>query len=1048
MYCLGKVYESLISPYIETNKSMIPMYSSVTGSVIPGPAFLDAAYWRRNLESPVLYRGAVEALLEKTMSDHVIFIEVGPHSVLSGITKQIFSDRKGMLHYIPTLFKDADTSSCLLKAAGMMHLFNYCLDFRRINGTGETLVDLPVYPWHYTSVNWKESRVSREWRFRKYPQHELLGCRMLESSNLEPAWRNILHLDNVPWLHDHKVFGETTFPFAGFIAIVNEAMRQISGSIDCTLSDVYIQTPLILDVSAGIEIITSLKPIRLSTTVDSEWYEFTIASYDGRTWTKHSVGKARAGRHRPEEPNDTKHLPRCVSTDACYRAFQALGLQYGPCFRKLENITADPMSCTATATVCNEPAQDECKYNIHPTAVDQCLQLLSVAGSRGRAREATKLYLPTFVEKVYVGQGGPLLHIEASISSPAANQPLGDATILFEGQLVASMQGALMVPVTGSELRKDSDSGVPLGSYMEWLPDISLNPLEQLLGAFPRRGTQKYDLEDLPILSLLEIAQQVGRTSPSVPYLQRYIELLQKQSTSLETPHRAEVHTDALLHSRHNLVERFRHDVQPGSLAKLNKNVVEHYTDILQGTVDPLMILRQEDGLAVLYESFFHNEGLCNFFALLRHSKPVLKVLEVGAGTGGATAYVLKAFLSEGGKWLYSQYMCTDINWSFLNRAKDVFKDHKGFEFKTLDICMNPNEQGFELQSYDLVIASNVLGAVANLHEALQNMKSLLAPGGYLLIQEFDAMAPSSLCITGLLPDWWGDRGDFYTPCICPEKWTEELSNAGFKGLSKYMSLNSTSLTGSFTQVASVPYGEDNSGENVVLLGPQNHPWAQQVAKALLKCGYTVSWGSLEGTMSENQTVISLLDLEGPFFKNMNEKRLDDFKLLVASSARILWVTRSLQIACDDPDYGLVLGVSRTIKREEGPYFGTFEIDNFDENAAAALLRVHEKFCQQYHAKGMTDLDYEFALYEGIVHIGRYQWTSLTDRLFVDTEIDQPTRLAVSSYGSLNSLHWASDAEVPQILAVDEVEIEINFVGLNFRVCNISLAGFESHSNN
>ncbi|KAB8239114.1 uncharacterized protein BDW43DRAFT_319357 [Aspergillus alliaceus] len=1042
MHSVGEVYENLISPYIETNKSMIPMYSSVTEGIIPKPAFLDAAYWRRNLESPVLYRGAVEALLKRTERDHVICIEVGPHSVLSSIIRQIFNDRKEILHYIPTLLRDADTSNCLLKTAGIMHLFNHRLDFRRINGPGDTLVDLPAYQWHHTSVGWKESRVSREWRFRKHSQHELLGCRMLESSDLEPSWRNILHLNKVPWLNDHRVFGDIVFPCAGFIAIVNEAVRQISGSADCTLSDMAIQTPLVLPISSGIEIITSFKPIRLTTTVDSVWYEFTIASYDGRSWTKHCVGKARAGKDRPEEPKEIKHLPRWVSTHTCYQVSQALGLQFGPHFRKLQNITADPMSCTASATVCNESAQDGCTYSIHPTVIDQCLQLLSIAGTRGRLREATKLYLPTFVESVYIAQGGPLLNIEASIDNPTASHVLGNATAAFEGQVVVSMKGALMTPVAVSE--SSEGSGVPLASYMEWRPDISLNPPEQLFGALPRIEAQTHDLEMLSTISLQQLARHVGSINTSIPYLKNYVGLLQKKSTELQAPGRAEIHTDALPEALQKLVDSFPHDSHLGSLAKMHKDIVDHCADILQGSVDPLIIARQEGGLNTLYESIYQNEELCRFFGLLRHLNPVLKVLEVGAGTGSSTTYILKTLLSEQGKMHYSQYTCTDISWSSLNRAKDLFKDHKGFEFKALDISVDPTEQGFESQAYDLVIASNVIGAVANISGAVQNMKSLLAPGGYLLLQEFDAMVPSSLCITGLLPDWWNDKGDFYAPCICPERWTEELYNAGFKGVSKDMSLNRTSLPCSLIQVANLPYGKDNLGEHIILLGPQSNSWAQSVAGALKNDGHTVTWGSLDGKMSEGQTVISLLDLDGPFFRDIGEKRLDSFKLLVASSARILWVTRSLQIACDDPDYGLVLGVSRTIKQEEGSYFGTFEIDKFDENAVSALLRVHEKFCQQYHAKGTTDLDYEFALHEGMIHIGRFRWTSLTDQLFSDSRVGLPIKLSVSSHGSLNSLYWASDTNTHSILGVDDVEVDISFVGLNFRDVMIAL-GIMAH---
>ncbi|KAE8310676.1 hypothetical protein BDV41DRAFT_590299 [Aspergillus transmontanensis] len=1031
MHCLGEVYERLISPYIETNKSMIPMYSSVTEDIIPNPGFLDAAYWRRNLESPVLYRGAVEALLERTVRDHVICIEVGPHSVLSSTIRQIFRDRKELLHYIPTLLRGADASSCLLRAAGMMHLFNHSVDLRRINGLGETLVDLPVYPWHHKRVDWKESRVSREWRFRKHPRHELLGCRMLESSDLEPTWRNILHLKNVAWLEDHRVFGDVVFP-----------LRQISGSDDCTLSNMQIQTPLVLQISSGIEILTFLKPIRLTTTVDSVWYEFTIASYDGRSWTKHCIGKARAGKYEPDEPKGVNDLPRCVSPHTCYRAFQAVGLQYGPHFRKLQNITADPMGCTASATVDNERAQYGCTYSIHPTAIDQCLQLLSVAGSRGRAREATKLYLPIFVESVYIAQGGPLLHMEASIDNPMSSHVVGYATAAFEGQAVVSMKGAVMAPVTGSELNEDS--GAPLASYMEWRPDVSLNPPEQLLGTFPKMVTSKHDLEMLSILTAQRIIRQAGSINPNVPYLRKYLELLEMESIEFEAPGRAEIPTDTLLDTHQTLVDSFPGDHQMQSLAKVHQNVVNHLPDILRGCIDPLTIVTQEGGLNTLYESFYRSEGLCEFFALLRHSNPVLKVLEVGAGTGGSTTYVLKAFLTQGDKKHYSQYTCTDKSWSCLNRATEVLKDHKGFEFKVLDVSVNPTEQGFESQSYDLVIASNVLGAVANISGALQNMKSLLAPGGYLLLQEFDAMIPSSLCITGLLPDWWNDKRDFYKPCICLSRWTKELYNAGFKGLFKDMPLNRTSFPCSFTQVVHVPYGDDTQGQHIVLLGPQRNPWAKQVAKAFQNSGHTVSWGSLDGKISGSQTVISLLDLDGPFFRDMSEKELDSFKNLVASAARILWVTRSLQIRCDDPDYGLVLGLSRTIKREDGPYFGTFEIDQFDENAVAALLRVHEKFCQQYYAKDTADLDYEFALHEGIIHIGRFQWTSLSDQLLAESEIGLPTKLAVSSYGSLNSLYWAAYTDPHNILGADDVEVDISFVGLNFRDVMIAL-GIMAH---
>ncbi|KAB8261609.1 hypothetical protein BDV32DRAFT_137194 [Aspergillus pseudonomiae] len=1043
MLCLGEIYENMISPYIVPQQSMTPMYSSVTEGIVPSPAFLDATYWRQNLESPVRYLGAVEALLERPGMDHVLFIEVGPHSVLSSITRQIFNDRKEVLHYIPTLLKDGDASSCVLKTAGLMYLFNHCPDFQSINGPGEVVVDIPPYPWHRTSINWKESRVSREWRFRKYPQHELLGCRMLECSDLEPSWRNILNIRNIAWLYDHRVFGEVFFPCAGYIAIVNEAMRQISGSVECTLRNVCIQTPLVLQMSTGVEIMTSFKPVRLTTTVESMWYEFTIASYDGKSWTKHCVGKARPGTDEPEESKIIKPLPRSVSIDTCYQAFQAIGLQYGPRFRKLRRITADPMSSIASATVCNKPVLHECTYTVHPTTIDQCLQLFSVAGCRGRGREAKKLYLPAFIERVYIGQGGPMLQVEASISSPVTNHGLGDATAVFEDKVVVSLRGALMIPVAG--MKPSEESGVPLASYMEWRPEISLSLPLKFSRKEPEMESRIRILEKLSNLSLLQILKVAGSTSPSVPHLQKYPELLRRATAAVKALGRGDISTDPVHVTREKLFESLHHDDQLRSYAELNQNVVNHCTDILNGSVDSLTVLGQEGGLHTLYETFYYNNELCNFFTLLHHSNPMLRILEIGAGTGGSTTYILKALLSENGRRPYSQYMCTDISSSFLDRTREAFKDHKNTEFQLLDIAVEPSEQGFQSQSYDVVIASNVLGAIADLSGALQNVKSLMAPGGYLVIQEFDSMIANSLCITGLLPDWWDGNGEFYAPSVSPASWNTELHKAGLKEVVGDMPLRSTSLPATTTIVASVA-DQERKGGSVVILGPQDNAWAQEVACALRNSGHTVNWGTLNGQVSPTDTVISLLDLNGPFFKGMDENSLSEFKGLVGSSERILWVTKSLQITCDNPDYGLVLGVSRTIKRERGHYFGTFEIDKFDSNAVRALLRVFNKFCQQYHAKDTTDLDYEFALHEGVIHVGRFQWTSLTEKLFSDSAIGLPTKLAVSSPGSLNSLQWTPDGTMTGILGADDIEVDIHYVGLNFRDVMIAL-GIMGHEN-
>jgi SAM-dependent methyltransferase len=80
----------------------------------------------------------------------------------------------------------------------------------------------------------------------------------------------------------------------------------------------------------------------------------------------------------------------------------------------------------------------------------------------------------------------------------------------------------------------------------------------------------------------------------------------------------------------------------------------------------------------------------------LTHSKPNLRVLEVGAGTGASTRTILKDLAPSDERILYSKYTFTDISAGLLFAAKENFKTFPNMEYATLDISQDPAEQGFE----------------------------------------------------------------------------------------------------------------------------------------------------------------------------------------------------------------------------------------------------------------------------------------------------------------------------------------------------------------
>ncbi|GLB09061.1 hypothetical protein AtubIFM57258_004972 [Aspergillus tubingensis] len=63
--------------------------------------------------------------------------------------------------------------------------------------------DLPNYQWNHSVKYWHESESSHDWRFRKFPYHDLLGSKILGSPWTNPTWKYVLRLSDISWLRDH-----------------------------------------------------------------------------------------------------------------------------------------------------------------------------------------------------------------------------------------------------------------------------------------------------------------------------------------------------------------------------------------------------------------------------------------------------------------------------------------------------------------------------------------------------------------------------------------------------------------------------------------------------------------------------------------------------------------------------------------------------------------------------------------------------------------------------------------------------------------------------
>ena len=168
----------------------------------------------------------------------------------------------------------------------------------------------------------------------------------------------------------------------------------------------------------------------------------------------------------------------------------------------------------------------------------------------------------------------------------------------------------------------------------------------------------------------------------------------------------------------------------------------------------------------------------------LLRSPQKIKLLEVGAGTGGTTREMLKLLSANN---FEIEYTYTDVWFHFLERGRQEFaQSYPGIKFSILDISLDPEVQGMTEQ-FDIVIATNVIHATPQIRESLRHIKKLLKPMGSLILNETVKAQDFSTLTFGLLKGWWNfqDQSLRYpgSPLLLEKTWSRLLQEEGFFNL-------------------------------------------------------------------------------------------------------------------------------------------------------------------------------------------------------------------------------------------------------------------------
>ena len=208
---------------------------------------------------------------------------------------------------------------------------------------------------------------------------------------------------------------------------------------------------------------------------------------------------------------------------------------------------------------------------------------------------------------------------------------------------------------------------------------------------------------------------------------------------------------------------------------------------VLRGEVDPLHLLFPNGSLALTEPLYKTSPSARAYNALVQQvlstaladrSGPV-RVLEIGAGTGATTSFVLSALPMD-----RTAYTFTDVSPLFLAKAEEQFRAHDFMRYQLLDIEREPGKQGFGTQPFDVIIAANVVHATRDLRETLRHVRHLLAPGGLLVLLEGTEPQRWVDVTFGLTDGWWRFvdtdlRSDY--PLLSSAQWLNLLDSLGFE---------------------------------------------------------------------------------------------------------------------------------------------------------------------------------------------------------------------------------------------------------------------------
>lgn len=909
----------------------IELISGLTGQPVDGTEIAQPSYWCRHLREGVEFFPAIDTLYRQ---GYRLFLEIGPDPILISMGQRCLSSNAlAETIWLPSLRPKHEDWSQMLTSLGTLYSQGVNIDwtgFEHDYAAGRSRIAVPTYPFQRERY-WVKASSGRR-HTERGDLHPLLGRALRSPAVQDSVFETQLSADWPAFLTHHRIYDLVILPSPGYIEMALQAVAEVFGQKPYCVKDFTIQQALVLPENDTCTVQFILKPDH-----DTGQASFQVVSLDEtrNEWVLHGTGKLEPDMTSDLGPSTTfdvtaaqKRCPVEISGDEYYEKVRELGLDFGSDFQGLSHIWRGDGEALGLMQLPQRLVSEAQQYLMHPAFLDACFHLV---GAPLGDIETGYLLIGIDRFRLYRTPEARLWnHVVLQQETGGIQEAFTGHVRLFSetGELVAEIEGLHLRRVRPETLRRTAQQGVPDWLYqVEWQLKRHPAQVHQEAGYLPNPAeigaqltatlagvTEQYNLAIYPQLLagldtlstayIVEAFRQMGwQFNPGehvtinslakrlriidqhLRLLGRLLEILVEEGILAEVDSGWDVvQTPSVSNSRSQVTALLAQYPDHRGEIELTSQCGPYLAEVLGGERDPLQLLFPNGSFAATEKVYqdapfaqAYNTLVQKTVATLVSRLPAnrtIRILEIGAGTGGTSSYVLPILPAE-----QTEYVYTDLSPLFMAKAKEKFKDYPFIEYRLLNIESDPTTQGFDNKHYDLILAANVLHATSDLSQSLTHIRELLAPAGMLVLLEGTASQRWVDLTFGLTEGWWkftdtALRADY--PLLSAQRWLDLFKTTGFAEAASIPALEDERVIDQTVILAQTPAGNapvdtvEQPGRWLILADDAVGSQLVGLLEQRGECCALVSPGSTFERLTEDHWQVDPIDPKG-FERLVNE---------------------------------------------------------------------------------------------------------------------------------------------------------------------------------